>query len=115
MHEWIVPDPAHLHVNRSSHYSWWSMNWRRSNCDAAARTRRQCAVGAIECIARSGALTREQIKPLLVVVDELAAIQLRRRGEDTKAMRDRRDRMQGALGEIALMGRAASVHLLAIL
>jgi DNA segregation ATPase FtsK/SpoIIIE-like protein len=52
---------------------------------------------------------------LLCVIDELAAVQLRRRREDAKANRDRRDRLQGSLGEIALTGRSANVHLLVLL
>ena len=53
--------------------------------------------------------------PLLCIVDELAAVQLRRRNEDAKASRDRKDQLQGALGEIALTGRSARVHLLVLL
>ena len=53
--------------------------------------------------------------PLLCVVDELAAVQLRRRNEDAKASRDRQNQLQGALGEIALTGRSARVHLLVLL
>jgi DNA segregation ATPase FtsK/SpoIIIE, S-DNA-T family len=53
--------------------------------------------------------------PLLFIVDELAAVQLRRRGEDAKASRDRKDQLQSALGEIALTGRSARVHLLVLL
>jgi hypothetical protein len=54
-------------------------------------------------------------RPLLCVVDELAALQLRHRGEDAKASRERRDRLQGSLGEIALTGRSAGIHLLVLL
>jgi DNA segregation ATPase FtsK/SpoIIIE-like protein len=53
--------------------------------------------------------------PLLCIVDELAAVQLRRRGEDAKEHRDRRERLQGSLAEIALTGRSARVHLLVLL
>jgi S-DNA-T family DNA segregation ATPase FtsK/SpoIIIE len=53
--------------------------------------------------------------PMLCVIDELAAVQLRRRGEDAKASRDRKEQLQGALGEIALTGRSARVHLLVLL
>jgi len=53
--------------------------------------------------------------PMLCVVDELAAVQLRRRHEDVKVSRDRKEQLQGALGEIALTGRAANVHLLVLL
>ncbi len=57
-------------------------------------------------------LSRE--RPLLVVVDELAAVQLRRRGEDARQGRDRRDRLLAALGEVSLLGRVARVHLLVV-
>jgi hypothetical protein len=54
-------------------------------------------------------------QPLFVVADELAAVQLRRRGEDAKELKDRKERLQGGLGEIALTGRSARVHLLVLL
>jgi S-DNA-T family DNA segregation ATPase FtsK/SpoIIIE len=56
-----------------------------------------------------------QEAPLWVFVDELSAVQLRHRGEDAKTSRDRRDIVQGALGEIALTGRSARVHLIVLL
>ncbi len=53
--------------------------------------------------------------PLVLVVDELAALQVRHRDEETKAHRERRERIHGALCEIALVARAVDVHLLAAL
>ena len=55
------------------------------------------------------------LRPLLCVVDELAAVQLRRRVEDVKAARDRKERMQASLAEVALTGRSAKVSLLVLL
>lgn len=52
--------------------------------------------------------------PLLVVVDELLAVQLRTVGESTKDARERSERIGAALGAVALMGRAARVSLLAL-
>jgi hypothetical protein len=53
--------------------------------------------------------------PILCVVDELAAVQLRKRGEESKAARDRKEQIQASLGEIALMGRAARIHLVVLM
>jgi len=53
--------------------------------------------------------------PLVVVVDEAAAITLRIAGDTAKEARDRRDRLLAALGQIALMGRSVRVHLLVAL
>jgi hypothetical protein len=52
--------------------------------------------------------------PLLIVVDELSAVQLRMVGETAREAKDRVERIHGALGSICLMGRAARIHLLAI-
>lgn len=90
----------------------------------------ELALGAQECmelldeaadeVTRRLAAARQpcgppEIRPLLLVVDELAALQLRRRSEDARAHRDRRERFQAALGEIALIARAADTHLLVAL
>ena len=60
-------------------------------------------------------LTSSSRLPLLCVVDELAAVQLRMSGDDAKSWRTRRDQAQSAVGQIALLGRAARVHLLVLL
>lgn len=52
--------------------------------------------------------------PLLVVVDELLAVQLRTVGETVKDVRERSERIGAALGAVALMGRAARVSLVAL-
>lgn len=52
------------------------------------------------------------IRPLLVVVDEAAAITLRIAGDTAKDARERKDRLLAALGQIALMGRSVNVHVL---
>lgn len=49
-----------------------------------------------------------------VVVDELAAVQLRWPGEDAKAARDRSESITGSLGAVCLMGRSAGIRLLLI-
>lgn len=49
---------------------------------------------------------------LLVVVDEAAALTIRVGGDSAKDGRERKDRLLGALGQVALMGRSARVHLL---
>ena len=54
-------------------------------------------------------------RPLLIVVDEAAAITLRIAGDSTKDARERRDRLLASLGQIALMGRSVRVHLLVAL
>jgi len=54
-------------------------------------------------------------RPLLIVIDEATAITLRFAGDTAKDARERRDRLLAALGQIALMGRSASVHLLVAL
>lgn len=53
--------------------------------------------------------------PLLVVVDEAAAITLRIAGDTAKDARERKDRLLAAVGQLALMGRSAGVHLLVAL
>lgn len=68
----------------------------------------------IALLAQSGERTSTE-RALLVVVDELAASQLRARGEDARVHRDRRDRLQAALAQLALTGRAGRVHLLAVM
>lgn len=64
---------------------------------------------------RSTGQTISTGRPVLVVADELAAVQLRRRNEDAKGVKERKERLHGALGEIALTGRSARVHLLVLL
>jgi len=51
-------------------------------------------------------------RPLMLVVDEAAAITLRTAGDQAKDARERKDRFLSALSGIALMGRSAGVHLL---
>ena len=53
--------------------------------------------------------------PLLVVVDEAAAIQVRQRGDTAAGARDRSERFASSLATVALLGRAADVHLLVLL
>jgi len=51
-------------------------------------------------------------RPLVLVVDEAAAITLRTVGDQAKDARERKDRFLSALSGLALMGRSAGVHLL---
>lgn len=49
-----------------------------------------------------------------VVVDELAAVQLRWPGEDARASKDRSESIAGSLGGLCLMGRSTGIRLLLI-
>lgn len=75
----------------------------------------EASVALLEDVARAlpGRMT-EPVDPLLMVVDELSAVQLRMVGETAKEAKDRVERIHGALGSICLMGRSARIHLLAI-
>lgn len=75
----------------------------------------EAAVALVERIA-SGLRSRmgRRCAPVLLVVDELLAVQLRTVGESSKEARDRSERIGAALGGVALMGRAARVSLLAL-
>ncbi|HWJ96516.1 MAG TPA: DUF87 domain-containing protein [Acidimicrobiales bacterium] len=75
----------------------------------------EASVALLEHVARAlpDRMT-EPCDPLLMVVDELSAVQLRVVGETAKEAKDRVDRIHAALGSICLMGRSARIHLLAI-
>ena len=77
------------------------------------------ASGPVDCVSlceQAAALISERQagfdRPLLLVVDEAAAVTLRTTGDQAKDARERKDRFLSALSGIALMGRSAGVHLL---
>jgi len=78
--------------------------------------------GPVDCVAlceEAAALISERQagfdRPLVLVVDEAAAITLRTVGDQAKDARERKDRFLSALSGVALMGRSAGVHLLVAL
>ncbi len=78
--------------------------------------------GPVDCTAMceeaAGLISGRQVdfdRPLLIVVDEAAAITLRMAGDVTKDVRERKDRFLSSLSSISLMGRSAGVHLLVAL
>ncbi|MEM7093673.1 MAG: hypothetical protein AAF567_11780 [Actinomycetota bacterium] len=80
------------------------------------------AGGPIECVElceqAAGLIADRQAgfdRPLLVVIDEAAAITLRVAGDQAKDARDRKDRFLSSLSSIALMGRSVGVHLVVAL
>lgn len=78
--------------------------------------------GPVDCVSlceeAAALISERQVgidRPLMLVVDEAAAITLRTMGDQAKDARERKDRFLSALSGIALMGRSAGVHLLVAL